>query len=444
VSPILDDEHNRRSRAQPLVLGFSVIVPHGKGRTDMSKPPSIHKKHFRRSVLIGLSVSVLACSGGGDAPPDSSTLREPSAPPTGSYEDFTPEELVRVFDLRESEVPVRETPGWVSPERVVVFVPEEWDRREERMAFLQEVAPGVELIPVRDRTDADERGVLVDANAVLGLGCSESTLSAIGPDVRWIQSGSVGVARCFADDVNRALQERNILATSIRGMTARAIAQHSVTIMLSLIGGMDIHDDRQENHVWGRSQTDVVKDKNLDMEFQDQTLLVVGLGSIGTEVGRLAHALGMRVIATRNTSRSGPAFVDYVGLSHEMYELAAQADVVYAAVPNTPDTQDMFNAQFFDAMKESAYFVSIVRLPVVNWEDLKEALRSGSIAGFGADDLPQDDFEFWDMPRVIMTPHVSDYSNRYRDNQFLLYRENLRRYVAGDKMLNVVDLQRGY
>jgi phosphoglycerate dehydrogenase-like enzyme len=227
-------------------------------------------------------------------------------------------------------------------------------------------------------------------------------------------------------------------------MTKRAIAQHSLTLMLSLIGGMDIHHNRQEDHFWGRTQTDVVKDKHLDKEFQDQTLFVVCLGSIGTEVARLAHALGMRVVATRNTSRSGPSFVDYVGLSDEMYELAAQADVVYAAVPNTPGTQNMFDARFFDAMKESAYFVSIVRLPVINWEDLKGALRSGSIAGFGADDLPQDDFELWDMPRVIMTPHVSDYSNRYRDNQFLLYRENLRRYVAGERMLSVVDLDRGY
>jgi len=80
-----------------------------------------------------------------------------------------------------------------------------------------------------------------------------------------------------------------------------------------------------------------------------------------------------------------------------------------------------------DPTRTSAYFVSIVRLPILNWDDLKEALSSGSIAGFGADDLPQNDFELWDMPRVIMTPHVSDYSNRYRDNQFLLYCENLRR-----------------
>ena len=394
-------------------------------------------------LVVGACALALACSGGEEGPP------EPSAPPTGSYEDFTPEELVQVFSLRESDVPVRELPGWAPPERVVVVVPEEWDRHEERMAFLQTVAPGVELIPVRDRRDAVDRGVLADAQAVIGLGCAASTVAAIGPEVHWIQSGSVGVAGCFTSgtppgETNRILRERNIIATSLRGMTARAIAQHNLTLMLSLIGGMDIHDERQGNHVWGRTQTDVVKDKNLDKEFQDQTLLVVGLGSIGTEVGRLAHALGMRVIATRNTSRSGPAFVDYVGLSDEMYSLAGEADVVFASVPNTPDTQEMFDAEFFDAMKETAYFVSIVRLPVVNWDDLKDALRSGSIAGFATDDLPQTDFELWDMPRVIVTPHVSDYSNRYRDNQFLLYRENLRRYVAGDRMLNVVDLLRGY
>jgi phosphoglycerate dehydrogenase-like enzyme len=410
----------------------------------MSNPQLTLRPLLLGPLLISLPVLAFGCAGDQATSDGASVGSDPPPPPTGSYEEFSSEELIDVFGLREGDAPIRESPGWVPPEKVVVFVPEEWDRRDERMAFLQEVAPGVELIPVRDRTDALERGVLAEADVVLGLGCSESTLDAIGPRVKWLQSGSVGVARCFEDGVNQALKGRHILATSIRDMTKRAIAQHSLTLMLSLIGGMDIHHDRQEEHFWGRTQTDVVKDKNLDMEFQDQTLFVVGLGSIGTEVGRLAHALGFRVVATRNSSREGPSFVDYVGLSDEMYDLAAEADVVYAAVPNTPATQNMFDKRFFDAMKESAYFVSIVRLPVINWDDLKEALRSGSIAGFGADDLPQDDFELWDMPRVIMTPHVSDYSNRYRDNQFLLYRENLRRYVAGDRMLNVVDLDRGY
>ncbi len=403
-----------------------------------------------RSARCLLPVMFLACSGGEQSSPERSEgPEEPFAPPTGSYEDFTPEELARVFGLRESEVPMRELPGWAPPTRVIVVVPEEWDRHEERIAFLQSVAPGVELIPVRNRRDAVERGVLEGAQAVIGLGCAASTVAVIYPETHWVQSGSVGVEGCFLSgnppgETNRILRERNIVFTSLRGMTKRAIAQHSLTLMLSLIGGMDIHQERQVDHVWGRTQTDVVKDKNLDRQFQDQTLLVVGLGSIGTEVGRLAHALGMRVIATRNTSRSGPAFVDYVGLSDEMYALAGEADVVFASVPSTPDTHEMFDAEFFESMKETAYFVSIVRHPVVNWEDLKDALRSEKIAGFGTDDLPQDDFELWDMPRVIMTPHVSDYSNRYRDNQFLLYRENLRRYVAGDRMLNVIDLQRGY
>ena len=416
----------------------------------MPTATSTRKQPVAWPLMIGACALTLACSAGEEGAPEASaSTLEPSAPPTGSYEDFTPEELVRVFSLREHDTPVRDLPGWAPPKRVVVVVPEEWDRHEERMAFLQPVAPGVELIPVQGPRDAIERGVLADAQAVIGMACSARSLEVMGPEIHWMQSGSVGVAGCFRSgnppvDMTQLLSERNIVSTSIRGMTARAIAQHSLTLMLSLIGGMDIHDERQQNHVWGRTQTDVVKDKNLDREFQDQTLLVVGLGSLGTEVGRLAHALGFRVIATRNSSRSGPSFVDYVGLSDELNTLAREADVVFGSVPNTPDTQEMFDAEFFDAMKETAYFVSLVRLPVINWDDLKVALRSGSIAGFATDDLPQNDFELWDMPRVIVTPHVSDYSNRYRDNQSLLYRENLRRYVLGERMLNVVDLQRGY
>ncbi len=369
-----------------------------------------------------------------------------------NYADLSSEDFVQKFNLRESDVAVRDLPGWAPLKKVVVEMPgnEPWENRFERLEFLRERAPDVEFIPVKNLSDAIERGVLADAQATIGLGCGPSTVDAIGPDVRWIQSGSVGLDRCFntigeeAERMQNILRERNILVSSIRDMTKHAIAQHSFTIMLSLIGGMDIHAERQRQHIWGRTTTDVVRDKNLDVEFQDLTLLVVGLGSLGTEVGRLAHALGMRVIATRNTSRSGPDFVDYVGLSDEMFDLANQADIVFAAVPPTPATLGLFDMKFFEAMKESAYFVSIARLGVVNWEDLKMALKSEKIAGFGTDDLPQDDFELWDLPRVIMTPHVSDYSPRYRDNQYVFYRENLRRYIAGEKLLNLIDIQRGY
>ena len=368
------------------------------------------------------------------------------------YAQLTPEELVDKFGLRESELPVRDMPGWSPLQKVVVEMPgnEPWEGRFERLDFLQSIAPEVEFVPVKNLTDAIERGVLEDAQATIGLGCGPATIEAIGSQVHWIQSGSVGLDRCFntvgedAQRMQEKMKEQNVLVSSIRDMTKHSIAQHSLTIMLSLIGGMDIHAERQRKHIWGRTRTDVVRDKHLDAEFQDLTLFVVGLGSIGTELAKLANALGMRVIATRNSSRSGPDFVDYVGLSDEMYELAKEADIVFAAVPPTPATLGLFDMRFFDAMKESAYFLSIARLGVINWDDLKEALKSEKIAGFGTDDLPQDDFELWDLPRVIMTPHVSDYSPRYRDNQYVFYRENLRRYMAGEPLLNLIDVNRGY
>ena len=368
------------------------------------------------------------------------------------YAQLTPEVLVDKFGLRESELPVRDMPGWSPLQKVVVEMPgnEPWEGRFERLDFLQSIAPEVEFVPVKNLTDAIERGVLDDAQATIGLGCGPATIEAIGSQVHWIQSGSVGLDRCFntvgedAQRMQEKMKEQNVLVSSIRDMTKHSIAQHSLTIMLSLIGGMDIHAERQRKHIWGRTRTDVVRDKHLDAEFQDLTLFVVGLGSIGTELAKLANALGMRVIATRNSSRSGPDFVDYVGLSDEMYELAKEADIVFAAVPPTPATLGLFDMRFFDAMKESAYFLSIARLGVINWDDLKEALKSEKIAGFGTDDLPQDDFELWDLPRVIMTPHVSDYSPRYRDNQYVFYRENLRRYMAGEPLLNLIDVNRGY
>jgi len=170
--PIPQGRQRRLSQEEPILIGlhFEFLMLDTWSR--------LLAQCVTRPLVVALGAWLTACSGGGEA------SREPSAPPTGSYEDFTPEELVRVFDLREHDVPVRDLPGWAPPEKVVVVVPEEWDIRDERMAFLQEVAPDVELIPVKNRQDAVERGVLADAQAVLGLGCAASTVEAIGPEVR--------------------------------------------------------------------------------------------------------------------------------------------------------------------------------------------------------------------------------------------------------------------
>ena len=177
-------------------------------------------------------------------------------------------------------------------------------------------------------------------------------------------------------------------------------------------------------------------------------MLVVGLGGIGTEIARRASALGMKVTATRNSSRKGPAFVSYVGLADELHKLAAEADVVVNATPLTPKTKGLFNQAFFNVMKKGAYFINVGRGKSVVTDDLVEALESGHLGGAALDvmdpePLPQG-HDLWTMPNVILTPHIRAGSDAQMKRFWLLVRENLRRYVNGEKMLNVVDLKRGY
>jgi phosphoglycerate dehydrogenase-like enzyme len=179
-----------------------------------------------------------------------------------------------------------------------------------------------------------------------------------------------------------------------------------------------------------------------------KTLLVAGLGGIGTEVARRGHALGMRVIATRASDRKGPEFVSYVGRPDELPKLVAEADVIVNALPLTQATQDTFDARVFSVTKRSALFINVGRGGTVDTAALIEALRSGAVGGAGLDvtdpePLPAD-HPLWQAPNVIITPHVASDSDLGNARVWEIVRENLRRYVAGEKMLSVVDIERGY
>ena len=183
-------------------------------------------------------------------------------------------------------------------------------------------------------------------------------------------------------------------------------------------------------------------------EVQGRTLLVVGLGGIGTQIARRANALGMRVIATRNSSREGPDFVAYVGLSHELAELAAQADVVVNATPLTPATTGLFDRKLFANMKPGAYFINVGRGKSVVTGDLIEVLNTGHLGGAALDVQDPEPLPaahpLWTAKNVIITPHISAGSDEQMGRFWLVVRENHRRYVNGERMLNVVDIKRGY
>lgn len=377
--------------------------------------------------------------------------------PDAAELDSVAKRLVEHYNMREGKVAMRDQPGWGPLKKVVIYDiygPGSLGTTAARVDWISKVAPGVEFVTVNSMQEAIDGGHVNSAQAIIGIGCRPELIFAFGDETHWTQSSSSGVARCFysmGEDSIKAkeiLLERNVVLTSQRGVNSVAIAEHALSLLLALVQGVDIHIRRQDQEIWGRPITDVTKDANIDWELDGRTLLIVGLGTVGTEIGRRAHALGMRIIATRNSSRSGPDFVDYVGLAHELPELAAQADIVLSQLPLTAKTEGIFDAEFFEIMKPTAYFINMGRGRHVVTDDLVAALREHKIAGAALEAVEPEPLPpghpLWTMPRVIITPHVSDYSDKHEDVVWDLYRENLRRYIAGDKLLNVIDMDKGY
>jgi len=342
------------------------------------------------------------------------------------------ESLIGELGLVESDRPVRDRPGWQPPKRVLV-----WNLMPAYFDSLQAVAPGVELVPVASPEEAVARAA--DADAVLGL-CSAELLAA-GSGIRWIQAYSAGVERCVSIP---ALRERDVLVTNMQRVAGPVMAEHVLAMMLAFSRGLNFYIPQRATASWQRELPAPAR----MLSLTGKTVLVVGLGGIGTEVAKRAHALGMKVIATRASGREGPEFVSYVGLPDELLKLAGDADFIVNTTPLTPATSRLFDARFFAAARSGSFFINVGRGGSVVQTDLVAALKSGRIAGAGLDvtdpePLPPDD-PLWKLPNVIITPHVSATSDLGMEARLAIARENLRRYVAGEKMLSVVDLDRGY
>ena len=346
--------------------------------------------------------------------------------------------LIRQLDLKESKQPIRDAEYWRKPERIVVFMGQRQQQSMPNAAnWLQQVVGDAELVVAQTR--AEMAFLIDDADVLLGY-CTHETLEN-GTQLRYILNYSAGVDRCMKSDL---VHEREFLLTNMQRIYAPGIAEHVIGMMYMLTRKLHIFHEKQRQHDWDRNAV-----KRTEMwEVQGRTMLVVGLGGIGTEIARRAQALGMRVIATRNSSRKGPEFVDYVGLAHELPTLARQADVVVNATPLTPATQGLFDSKMFSKMKSGAYFINVGRGKSVVTKDLIDALNGGHLGGAALDvqdpePLPQE-HPLWSAKNIIITPHISAGSSEQMGRFWLLVRENLRRYVNGERMLNVVDLKRGY
>jgi phosphoglycerate dehydrogenase-like enzyme len=340
--------------------------------------------------------------------------------------------MIAELGLREAAEPLTASPQWRKPSRVVVR-----NLTPELKGWLQEIAPGVEL--VNADTTAEAREGAATADAVLGF-CEEAVIAS-SPRVRWVQTYNAGVERCLTSPV---FTERGILLTNMQRVAGPAMAEHVLALMLSFARSLPAYHDAQRRSRWDRTPDGASPAFTLD----GKTLLVVGLGGIGTEVARRAHAFGMTVLATRATPRPAPSFVSEVGLAADLTRFAPRADIVVNTLPLTPDTRGQFDARVFATFKRGAYFINVGRGATVVTDDLVSALRSGALAGAGLDVVDPEPLPsahpLWTMPNVIVTPHSSSDSDVDEESRWLVVRENLRRYVAGERMLSVVDPARGY
>ena len=351
------------------------------------------------------------------------------ASPTASSQVAT---LIHDLGLVESPTPVRDRKGWRPPRKVIV-----WAIYPELVPALKQAAPSVEFVPVRDAAEAVAKAA--DADAVFGL-CTPEILAA-GPRIRWVQWYFAGVERCVSVP---GMRSRDVLLTNMQRVAGPVMAEHVIAMMLAFARGLQFYIPE---HAAARWTEDLPSPDRL-LTLQGKTVLVVGLGGIGTEVARRAHALGMNVVATRTSGRGGPDFVSHVGTPDELPRLAGEADFIVNTTPLTAATTGLFDARFFAAASKGAYFFNVGRGRSVVQDDLVAALRGGQIAGAGLDvtdpePLPAD-HALWKLPNVIITPHISAESDAGPAARLAIVQENLRRYVAGDRMLSVVDLDKGY
>jgi phosphoglycerate dehydrogenase-like enzyme len=339
-----------------------------------------------------------------------------------AQDDWTVEDFIVETGVREGLVPSRELPGW-TPDPTILL-----SGRIDAAGDLSGDFPGARFIV----TGAE------DANVIIGS-CPADQIRA-ARNLVWVQIFSAGAEGCLAVD---ELATGKVLLTNGQKMSSPAIGEHAVAMALSLARGLVKYSKIMRDGQWRR---DMAEEPGM-YSVSGKTMLVVGLGGIGTAAAKRASALGMRVIAIRNSSREGPPYVDYVGLPEELPKLAAEADIIINALPLTSSTRGLFDKALLDEVKPGAYFINVGRGGTVVTADLIAALESGQLAGAGLDvtdpePLPAD-HPLWQIPNVIITPHVSWAGSERRYHNMLL-RENIRRYLAGEALLNVVEPERGY
>ncbi len=330
----------------------------------------------------------------------------------------------------------------MEPVRVVVSS----NIEEECLRSISGVSPRIELFNAASLVRAEYKGdsaakvqldaALAGAEIVYGLRVPQNLLSR-APDLKWIQVMSAGVDWILDD----TMRESRVLLTNVSGIHAIPISEYVLAMMLTFAKQVSLWLQLKQDRKWQRFPMNLLHGK---------TVGVVGLGSIGQQIARLAHAFGMRVIATRRkVSRTGRARnVDIILPGSGLEQLLRESDFVVLAVPLTPETERLIGEAELKMMKPTAVLINIARGKVVDEKALAHAVEEGWIAGAGLDvyttePLPADSL-LWGLPNVVLTSHIAGGMGTYTQEATAIFCRNLERYLGGKRLLNLVDKKQGY
>jgi phosphoglycerate dehydrogenase-like enzyme len=318
----------------------------------------------------------------------------------------------------------------MTPYRLLMLPPQD----EQTLAWaevLQRDVPAAEIVVAHDDRAAAE--LIGSADAAFGTLTPE--LLAHANMLRWLQAPAAAPpAGYFFDE----LVAHPVVVTNLRGIYSDHVATHAMALVLALARGLQRYVPTQRDGRWEPDRS-----AGAIIHLPEATMLIVGLGGIGTEVARMAAVFGMRITATDALLTVAPVGVDDLRNPIELDELLADADVVVLTVPHTPETEGMIDRRRLKLMKRTAVLVNIGRGMTVRLGDLVDALQTGDIAGAGLDvfetePLPAD-HALWTAPNVLLTPHTAVAGPYVDERRYGVLVDNARRFAEGRELYNVVD-----
>jgi D-2-hydroxyacid dehydrogenase (NADP+) len=254
-------------------------------------------------------------------------------------------------------------------------------------------------------------------------------------NLRWIHVTRGGVGAYLTP----AVKARPVLVTGSKGIHGTVFSEFALAAILALAKRLPQCLEAQKQKEWQRLQP---------VEIEGQTLGIVGLGVAGSELARKAKTFGMRVIATKRTQIDKPDYVDELGGPELLPHLLSQSDFVVLLLASVPSTFNIIGEHELRMMKKSAYLINLTGGRAIEENLLVRALKEYWIAGaaldaFARQPLPPDS-ELWDLPNVVITPRIAGITSQKWPALLPIFQDNLRRFLAGEQLHNVVNKELGY